>query len=105
MLFWTLLPSEGEIDEAIEFSNLDLVYFHTPHLNIGQREPKLLAFQFLFSPAAKVAQAFLLNARLEAVGATDLGSKGAYEMGGLSRKKYVKFSQKACSQPDSQAKR
>ena len=47
MLFWTLLPSEGEIVEAIEFSDLVLVHFHTPNLSLGQREPKLLAFQLV----------------------------------------------------------
>ena len=41
--------------------------------------------------------AFSLNTRLKATGVTDLGSKGTYGIGGLSRKKYVKFSQKACS--------
>ena len=51
------------------------------------------------------AWALSLNMRLKAIGATDLGSKGTYGIGGLSRKKYVKFSQKACSQPVFQAKR
>ena len=41
--------------------------------------------------------AFSLTTRLKATGVTDLGSKGTYGIGGLSWKKYVKFSQKACS--------
>ena len=44
MLFWALLASEGEIVDAIEFSNLVLVPFHTPYFNFGQRKPKLLVF-------------------------------------------------------------
>ena len=43
-LFRTLLPSDGDIVEAIEFSNLVLGHFHSPNFNFGQREPKLLAF-------------------------------------------------------------
>ena len=39
----------------------------------------------------------ILNGRLKAVDVTDLGSKGTYGIGGISRKKYVEFSQKACS--------
>ena len=43
------------------------------------------------------ARAFSLNSRLKALDVTDLGSKGAYGIGGLSREKYAKFSQKYCS--------
>ena len=43
------------------------------------------------------ARAFSLNLRLKALDVIDLGSKGAYGIGGLSQKKYSKFSQKYCS--------
>ena len=49
------------------------------------------------------AWAFSLNMRFEAMGATDLRSRGTYRIGVLSGKKYVKFCQKGCSQPVSQA--
>ena len=49
------------------------------------------------SAAAIMAWEFSLNARLKAVDATDLGSKGIYGIVALFRKKYAKFSQKACS--------
>ena len=44
--FWTLSCPERETDHAIGFGDLNLVHFHTPHLTIRQREPKLLASQF-----------------------------------------------------------
>ena len=58
-----------------------------------------------YAAAAQTARAFSLKVRLNAVDATDLGSKGAYGIGVLSRKKFAKFSQKACSYLVSQAKR
>ena len=45
-LCWTLSPLESEKHLAIGFSDLDLVHFHTPHLNIGQTKQNLLFFQF-----------------------------------------------------------
>ena len=55
-LFWTLLPSEGEIVEAIEFSDLVLVHFHTPNLNLGQREPKFWPSNLCCSAIANMGQ-------------------------------------------------
>ena len=44
--FWALSCPEREIDLTIGLGDLDLVHFHTPHLNFEQREPKLFALQF-----------------------------------------------------------
>ena len=102
MLFWALLASEGEIVDAIEFSNL-LSY---PILQFWAKETKVVGFLICVAQLLPIwARAFSLNTRSKAIGATDLGSRGTYGIGGLSRKKYAKFSQKACSQPVSQAKR
>ena len=45
-VFWTQSGPERETDLAIGFSDLDLVHFHTPHLNNGQTKQNLLFFQF-----------------------------------------------------------
>ena len=55
------------------------------------------------SAAAKMAREFSINACLKAIDVTDLGSKGAYRIGVLSRKKYVRFSPKP-SFPDKKGK-
>ena len=81
------------------------MHFHTPNLNLGQGEPKLLAFQLVFLSYCQWAKAFSLNLRLKVMDATDLESKGAYGIRVLSQKKYAKISQKACFQLISQAKR
>ena len=77
-----------------------------PILQFWAKETKVVGFLICVAQLLPIwARAFSLNTRSKAIGATDLGSKGTYGIGGLSRKKYVKFSQKACSQPVSQAKR
>ena len=88
--FWTLSCPEREIDLTIGLGDLNLVHFHTPHLNIGQREPKLLILQFaLLSSSQNDQSVFTRRAfkgrRLD-LGSVDLGSKGTYGIGGLSRK-------------------
>ena len=42
---WTLLQSVSEKDDANGCTNLVLVHFDTPHLNIRQREPNILFLQ------------------------------------------------------------
>ena len=92
------MPSEGEIVEAIEFSDLVLVHFHTPNLSIRAKGTKVVGLPTCVAQLLPIwARAFSLNSRLKALDVTDLGSKGAYGIGGLSREKYAKFSQKYCS--------
>ena len=47
------------------------------------------------SATAKATSVFSLNVRLKAVDVTDLGSKGAYRIGGLSQKKICKIQSKS----------
>ena len=80
------MPSEGEIVKAIEFSNLVLVHFHTPHFNFGQREPKLLAVQIAWLSYSQSNLSVFTQRTFERVDATDLGYKGAYGIRGVPEK-------------------
>ena len=70
------------------FGGNTTVYISSGETNTVYRSAQLLPIW---------ARAFSLNSRLKALDVTDLGSKGAYGIGGLSREKYAKFSQKYCS--------
>ena len=53
---------------------------------LGKGNQSCLPYNLLCSAAAKMVLAFSLIARLKAVDATDLGSRGTYGIGVLSRK-------------------
>ena len=70
--------------EAIEFSY--------PKLEFRAKGTKVVGLPTCVAQLLPIgARAFSLNLHLKAVDATNLGSKGAYGIGGLSRKKICKI--------------
>ena len=74
---------KGEVGEAIDFSNLVLLRFHTPFLNFG---PKLLASQFVWISYSQSNLSVFTQRTFKGCRCA-LGSKGAYGMGGFPEKK------------------